>query len=228
MTLTQRIQQIQQYIHDTALACGRPPDSIQLLAVSKGRSIEQIQQALRAGLHAFGESYLQESLEKIRALSAEPITWHFIGPIQKNKTRGIAQAFSWVHSVCRIDIAQRLNEQRPDTLPPLNVCLQVNFDGEETKSGVAPEHVAALASEIIKLPRLHLRGLMMIPKPCTDENQQYHSFLRLSRLQSQLNETLMLKLDTLSMGMSDDIKPAIFAGSTLVRVGRALFSETTT
>ena len=225
MTINERINHIEQFIRHAEIIYNRDPEGVTLLAVSKGHSSDDIQEAFTAGLRDFGENYLQEALNKINTLSSLPICWHFIGPIQSNKTASIAQHFSWVHSVSRQKIAQLLNDSRPASMPPLAICLQVNFDDEETKAGLKPNEVEALASYIQTLPRLQLRGLMMIPKPQTSEASQYLSFLRLASLMDTLNKTLGLQLDTLSMGMSNDLNAAIRAGSTIVRIGTAIFGE---
>lgn len=225
MTITERIHHIRQLIHQSEIASGYQQGQVCLLAVSKGHSSHDIEQAFAAGLTDFGESYLQEALPKIQILAALPLCWHFIGPIQSNKTQGIARHFSWVHSVSRLKIAQQLNDARPEPLPPLNICLQVNLDHEDTKSGVTPEEIADLAIFASTLPRLCLRGLMLIPKQQNDEEQQFLSFLRLTHLLNQLNHELKLSMDTLSMGMSHDFQAAIRAGSTIVRIGTAIFGE---
>jgi len=196
-----------------------------LLAVSKGHSSCKIEKAYQAGLNDFGESYLQEALRKIKLIANPSIRWHFIGPIQSNKARDIAVHFNWVHSVSRIKIAQLLNTYRSADMAPLNICLQVNFDSENSKAGVLPSDVEALARAILQLPRLHLSGLMLIPKPEVDTTLQFHSFLRLKVLLQQLNQTLGIDMKTLSMGMSNDFPAAICAGSTIVRIGTALFGE---
>lgn len=190
-----------------------------LLAVSKTQPAEAIREAFDAGLRDFGENYLQEALEKQADLADLPLRWHFIGPIQSNKTKAIAEHFDWVHSVDRLKIAQRLSEQRPDALGPLNICIQVNVSGEASKSGCSPEAVAALAETIATLPRLRLRGLMTIPAPTENPVEQRQAFARLRRLK----ETLGADLDTLSMGMSQDLEAAIAEGATWVRIGTALF-----
>lgn len=225
MAINEHIKHVEHLIRKAEISYHRETGAAKLLAVSKGHSSDEIQEAFTAGLRDFGESYLQEALKKINRLSSLPICWHFIGPIQSNKTASIAQHFSWVHSVSRQKIAQLLNDTRPASMPPLAICLQVNFDDEETKAGLKPSEVEALASYIQTLPRLQLRGLMMIPKPQTSEESQYLSFLRLASLMNTLNKTLGLQLDTLSMGMSDDLKAAIRAGSTIVRIGTAIFGE---
>ena len=203
---------------------GRAPGSASLLAVSKKKPIEDVQAAYEAGQRAFGENYLQEALDKQQALSTLDIEWHFIGALQSNKTREIAEHFDWCHTVDRLKIARRLSEQRPSHLPPLNICLQVNISRQASKSGAAPEEVEALAAEIASLPGLAFRGLMAIPAPTMSLNEQRLPF----RALRELLETLRIDypdqpLDTLSMGMSDDIDAAITEGSTLVRVGTAIF-----
>ncbi|KTD24487.1 pyridoxal-5'-phosphate dependent enzyme family transporter protein [Legionella maceachernii] len=225
MTIAERIAQIQQVIATTAESCQRSPHEIELLAVSKGQPTNAIAEAVAAGICHIGENYWQEAKTKMRALTHLPICWHFIGPIQSNKTQEIAQAFSWVHSVSREKIARLLAQHRPAHLPALNVCLQVNLDEEETKSGLLPQQVHELALIAHQLPRLKLRGLMTIPKPQLGEQQQYESLLRLTNLFNQLNQELGLNLDTLSMGMTEDLVAAIRAGSTMVRIGRAIFGE---
>jgi hypothetical protein len=201
---------------------GRPADAVQLLAVSKTFGPDMVQQAFDAGQRAFGENYIQEAVEKISALAALPIEWHCIGPIQSNKTRLVAEHFQWVHTVDRLKIAQRLNEQRPQHLPPLQVCIQVNVDGGSTKSGVTPEETLALAQAVTKLPRLRLRGLMCIPEPAPDFVAACAVFTRAKALIEAINAA-GLALDTLSMGMSADVEAAIASGSTMVRVGSAIF-----
>ncbi|MEY4590703.1 MAG: pyridoxal 5-phosphate (PLP)-binding barrel domain protein [Pseudomonadota bacterium] len=221
--IAHNLTQVLNRIQVAAVSCGRKAQDITLLAVSKTQNTSSITEAHAAGQRAFGENYVQEALDKIAELNAFAIApaleWHFLGPIQSNKTQSIAQHFSWVHTVSRLNIAQRLNAARPETLPPLNVCIQVNVDGELSKSGVALSEVAALSTAILQLPRLKLRGLMTIPNP---ENPA-PAFAAVAALQHQLNQTLGLELDTLSMGMSDDLEAAIEAGATLVRVGTAIF-----
>jgi PLP dependent protein len=206
----------------------RAAGSVQLLAVSKTFGPESVLEAVQGGQLAFGENYLQEGLDKIRALSGatptpdQALEWHFIGPIQSNKTRPIAEHFDWVHTVEREKIAQRLSDQRPDSLSPLNICLQVNISGEASKSGAAPHELAALAHAVAKLPRLRLRGLMAIPEPEDDFNKQRAAFARVRELYDMLRAE-GLALDTLSMGMSGDMRAAILEGATIVRVGSAIF-----
>jgi pyridoxal phosphate enzyme (YggS family) len=207
------------------LACEkatRRPDSVTLLAVSKTRRADEVRQLSRCGQRAFGENYLQEALDKMESLSDLPLEWHFIGPIQSNKTRPIAERFDWVHSVDRLKIATRLSQQRPAGLAPLNVCLQVNISAEASKAGCTPQALPALAAAVARLPNLRLRGLMAIPQPEADPERQRAVFAQVRRLLERLQQTLPA-LDTLSMGMSADLEAAILEGSTLVRVGTALF-----
>lgn len=220
-TIAERLAQVRLRIAHAAIAAGRDPASIRLLAVSKTRPITDLEAALAAGQTAFGESYLQDALPKIAAIG-ERAEWHFIGPIQSNKTRQIAGQFNWVHSVDRLKIAQRLSEQRPPDLPPLNVCLQINTSAEISKGGVTFEDAPGLAHALALLPRLHLRGLMTIPAPTIDLTQQSRPFAQLRELLEQLNAA-GLELDTLSMGMSNDLEAAIAEGATMVRIGTAIF-----
>lgn len=225
MTLQQNIYQIKDLIKQSALLCDRNPNDILLLAVSKQKNTQEIREVYNSGISHFGESYFQEAQKKIHELQDLPLCWHFIGPIQSNKVKGIATHFSWVHSIDRIKIAQLLHEHRPENKEPLNICLQINLVAEETKSGVAPEDAVDLAKVVSKLPRLKLRGLMTIPPPQQDPQKQYELFLQLNELKHRLNHKLGLEMDTLSMGMSDDLVPAIKAGATIVRIGRAIFGE---
>ena len=206
-------------IDSAALACGRDPASIKLLAVSKTKPAAAVREAYAAGVRDVGENYLQEALAKQDELTDLALTWHFIGPIQSNKTKAIAEHFDWVHSVDRLKIAQRLSEQRPTELAPLNICLQVNVSGEDSKSGCTPAELPALAAAVATLPGLRLRGLMAIPEPSDERAVQEAAFARLRELQASLN----LGLDTLSMGMSHDLEAAISQGATWVRIGTALF-----
>lgn len=217
------LQAVKLAIVRAARAAGRSGDAVQLLAVSKTFAADAVRETYHAGQCAFGENYLQEALDKIEALRDLPLEWHFIGPIQSNKTRPIAENFAWVHSVDRLKIAERLAAQRPPSLPPLNICLQVNVSGEESKSGVAPEAVAQLARAVARLPRLRLRGLMAIPAPAMGE-QQRAPFARMCELLGDLNRQ-GLQLDTLSMGMSHDFAAAILEGATIVRIGTAIFGS---
>jgi pyridoxal phosphate enzyme (YggS family) len=203
-------------------AAGRTPDSVRLLAVSKTFPAQAVVQAHAAGQIDFGENYIQEGVEKIQALAHLPLVWHCIGPIQSNKTRLVAEHFDWVHSVDRLKIAQRLSEQRPTSRAPLQVCIQVNVDGGPTKAGVPPEQAAELAGQIASLPGLRLRGIMSIPEPAPD----FASALAVHQRSLALYESLQAEgfdLDTLSLGMSADLEAAIHAGSTMVRVGSAIF-----
>lgn len=218
-TIEEMIAKVRARIREAAQAAHRDPAAVGLLAVSKTQPAAAIRQAHTSGMTDFGENYLQEALAKQAELGDLELTWHFIGPIQSNKTRAIAEHFAWVHSVDRLKIAQRLAEQRPAHLPPLNICLQVNVSGEVSKSGCAPEELPALASAVAQLPHLRLRGLMAIPEPSDDPREQHVAFARLRQLQS----ALPFDLDTLSMGMSHDLEAAIAEGATWVRVGTALF-----
>jgi len=218
-TIAENISTLAERIHNAAQAAQRDPASVGLLAVSKTKPASDLREAHAAGLCDFGENYLQEALGKQAQLSDLPLIWHFIGPIQSNKTRAIAENFAWVHSVDRLKIAQRLSEQRPAELPPLNICIQVNVSGEASKSGCTPEDLPALAHAISALPNLRLRGLMAIPEPTEDSDEQNAAFAAVRDLQHNLN----LPLDTLSMGMSHDLEAAIAQGATWVRIGTALF-----
>ena len=200
----------------------RPADSVQLLAVSKTKPASALRAAMAAGQFAFGENYVQDARQKQQRLADSGAQWHFIGPLQSNKTKVVAQHFDWVHSVEREKIARRLSDHRDDDLPPLNVCLQVNVSGEATKSGLQPEDVPALAAAVAALPRLRLRGLMAIPAPARDFEEQRRPFRELRELREQLVQD-GLTLDTLSMGMSADLEAAIAEGSTMVRVGTDIF-----
>ncbi|STY28772.1 pyridoxal-5'-phosphate dependent enzyme family [Legionella wadsworthii] len=225
MNLYQNLNDIKQLILQTELECNRKPGSTLLLAVSKQQSVESITQLFHLGVTDFGESYFQEAHQKINALRDLPIQWHFIGPIQSNKTKGIASEFSWVHSVNRFKIAQKLSEHRSYEMTPLNICLQINLVEEETKSGIPPHQASKLAAAVSQLPNLRLRGLMTIPPPIRGIESQYQLFNQLKQLMNSVNLELGLKMDTLSMGMSDDLIPAIKAGATIVRIGRGLFGE---
>ncbi len=229
-SILDNLQAVHAQIRSAAQSATRDPARITLLAVSKTFGAEAVLEAAQAGQRAFGENYLQEAVDKITALRASHpqylLEWHFIGPIQSNKTRPIAEHFDWVHSVEREKIAQRLSDQRPEHLPPLNVCLQVNVSGEASKSGVAPDQVLSLAQAVAGMPRLKLRGLMAIPEPAADYEQQRVPF----RQMRELFDTLRaggLELDTLSMGMSADMQAAIVEGATIVRVGTAIFGKRT-
>jgi pyridoxal phosphate enzyme (YggS family) len=223
-TIAANLQAVRERIGRAAQAAGRPASGITLIAVGKTFPAEKIAEAYAAGQRVFGESYLQEAVEKVTLLSHLPLEWHFIGPIQSNKTRAIAEHFQWVHSIEREKIAARLNEARPAHLPPLDVCIQVNVSGEGSKSGVAPGAELALARAVIALPRLRLRGLMAIPEPTTDIQLQRRRFALLREIRDKL-AAAGIALDTLSMGMSDDFEAAIAEGATMVRVGTAIFGQ---
>ena len=220
--IARRLAAVIARIRDAEQRFQRREGSVTLLAVSKTHPADHIAEAARAGQQRFGENYVQEAIRKQELLSGHNLEWHFIGPIQSNKTRRIALHFAWVHSVDRLEIAQRLSNQRPRELRPLNVCLQVNICGEPTKSGLLPHELAATAEAVAELPRLRLRGLMTIPAPEADFERQRQPFARLREARDTLITRGVL-LDTLSMGMSDDIEAAIAEGSTLVRVGTAIF-----
>lgn len=220
------MQAVHAAIDQAAAMAQRDAAQISLLAVSKTVSAAVMREAYSAGQKAFGENYVQEALDKMRELRDLPLEWHFIGPIQSNKTRAIAESFSWVHSVDRLKIAERLSEQRPANFPPLNVCLQVNVSGEASKGGVAPAEAEPLAQAIAILPRLRLRGLMAIPAPADKLAVQRAAFTRMRELLMRMNSA-GLKLDTLSMGMSHDLTAAILEGATIVRVGTAIFGSRT-
>ncbi|MEX3762613.1 YggS family pyridoxal phosphate-dependent enzyme [Paraburkholderia phenoliruptrix] len=222
--LIHNLEAVQQRIAMAAHVAGRDARSIALLAVSKTFPAEDVRAAHAAGQRAFGENYVQEALTKIEALAdfRASLEWHFIGPLQSNKTRPVAEHFDWVHSVDRLKIAQRLSEQRPDALPPLNVCLQVNISGEASKSGVSVDEAMQVARDIAALPRLRLRGLMAIPEPAGGIDEQRVPHRRLRELFERLRSD-GLALDTLSMGMSSDLEAAVLEGATIVRVGTAIF-----
>ena len=223
-TIAANLQAVRERIGRAAQAAGRPAAGITLIAVSKTFPAEKIAEAYAAGQRVFGESYLQEAVEKVTRLSHLQIQWHFIGPVQSNKTRPIAEHFQWVHSVEREKIAVRLNEARPAHLPPLDVCIQVNVSGEGSKSGIAPGTELALARAVIALPRLRLRGLMAIPEPTPDIQLRRRRFALLREIRDKL-AAAGIALDTLSMGMSDDFEAAIAEGATMVRVGTAIFGQ---
>lgn len=226
MTLLQnRFQRVYDRIHQAEQACNRH-GQVQLLAVSKTKPASMVREAWHLGQKHFGESYLQEALGKIDELNElSDIHWHFIGPIQSNKTRDISNHFDWVHSIDRLKIAQRLNDQRSEELPPLNICLQVNISGEASKSGINLEELPSLVLSIASLPNLKLRGLMAIPAPETDIEKQREPFKKLAHQLNALNDEFSLSMDTLSMGMTDDLEAAIAEGSTMVRIGTALFGS---
>jgi pyridoxal phosphate enzyme (YggS family) len=225
-TIAGNLQAVEATIEVACEAAGRPRSTVQLLAVSKTFPFEAVLEAAACGQRAFGENYLQEGVDKIaavaKALPDTRLEWHFIGPIQSNKTRPIAAAFDWVHTVERLKIAQRLSEQRSPELGPLNICLQVNISGEASKSGAAPEELVELAHAVAALPNLRLRGLMAIPEPQEDPELQRVPFARLRALAQEIVKS-GIQLDTLSMGMSGDMRAAVIEGATIVRVGSAIF-----
>ncbi len=228
-TILTNLQTVKQRIQRAAQSADRSVDEIRLLAVSKSFNAHAVIEAAEAGQYAFGENYLQEALDKmtkVRHISPGlMLEWHFIGQIQSNKTRLIAQNFSWVHSVDRLKIAERLSEQRPPDFPPLNICLQVNISEEETKSGVSLTRATKIAQQIAALPRLRLRGLMAIPEQESTLEQQRIQYRQIKALYDRLNDRPDLMLDTLSMGMSADLEAAILEGTTLVRIGSAIFGK---
>jgi PLP dependent protein len=225
-SVNERLQRVKQRIHRANSSIGPGVQTVTLLAVSKTQPADAVREAFAAGQRAFGENYVQEALDKMAALSdlRPQLEWHLIGPLQSNKTRMVAEAFDWVHSVDRLKIAQRLSEQRPGNLPPLNVCLQVNISGEASKSGLAPDEVPAVARAVAALPRLRLRGLMAIPEPAGDLEAQRVPHRALKALCERLRAE-GLDLDTLSMGMSADLEAAVAEGATIVRVGTAIFGD---
>ncbi len=223
-TIQANLQVVRNRIAAACAAAGRNPASVALLAVSKTFSAEAIRAAAAAGQVAFGESYSQEALPKLAGLADMPLEWHFIGPLQSNKTRPVAEHFAWVHSVERLKIIERLSAQRPAGLPPLNVCVQVNVSGEASKNGCTPAEAPALCHAVARLPNLRLRGLMAIPEQTEKSAQAGRQFAHLRELRDGLVAE-GLTLDTLSMGMSHDLEAAIMAGATIVRVGTAIFGE---
>ena len=225
-TVADRLAQLQKRIAAAAESCDRDPTQVRLIAVSKTKPVEAILAAHQAGQRAFGENYLQEALEKIQALAELPLEWHFIGRLQSNKTRPIASHFHWVHTLADLKHARRLDAQRPEGLPPLQVCIQVNISGEASKGGIPPDELPELAAEVAKLPRLHLRGLMTMPPKGSTEQEQRRIFSTLRRLLDELRAQ-GLALDQLSMGMSGDLETAICEGATMVRIGTALFGSRT-
>lgn len=227
-TIATRYHSLLSNIREQEQRFHRQPGSVRLLAVSKTQPAARLLEACAAGAQDFGENYVQEALEKIQQLSAEKtdITWHFIGPIQSNKTRDLAAHFHWVHSVDRLKILQRLHDQRPAELPALNICIQINLSNEDTKSGVSLQEARDLCAAASQMDRLCLRGLMAIPAPCADHEQQRAAFRPLSQLFTELKQ-IYPTMDTLSMGMSDDFPAAIAEGSTMIRIGTALFGPRT-
>lgn len=225
-TISANLQAVLARIKAAALESGRNPTDISLLAVSKTRPASDVLEAVRAGQTLFGENYVQEGCDKRAEIGLPELEWHFIGPLQSNKTRRVAETFDWVHSLDRLKIAERLSEQRPTSLPPLQVCLQVNVSGENTKSGLHVDEVRSVAQQIAQLPCLKLRGLMAIPAPTDDFAVQRAAFRRLKELFEHLKQD-SLPLDTLSMGMTHDLEAAIAEGATIVRIGTAIFGERT-
>jgi len=223
-TIAENIQEVRQRIATACALARRPVESVTLLAVAKTFPVEAVRAAFDAGERSFGENYVQEALDKITALAdlRGPLQWHLIGPLQSNKTRVVAESFDWVHTVDRLKIAQRLSEQRPAGLPPLQLCLQVNISGEASKSGLAAEEVLAVARSVAALPRVRLRGLMAVPAPASDPAAQRLPHARLRELLARLQRD-GLDVDTLSMGMTADLEAAIAEGATIVRVGTAIF-----
>jgi PLP dependent protein len=221
-TIRANLQSVHERIARACVAGGRAVGEVRLLAVSKTFGPDAVREAAAAGQTAFGENYIQEAVEKIALLADLPLQWHCIGPIQSNKTRLVAQHFDWAHTVDRLKVAQRLSEQRPEGRAPLQVCIQVNIDGGPSKSGVAPADALALAREVARLPHLALRGIMTIPEPAAGFEAQQAVHLRARALFDELRAS-GLPLDTLSMGMSDDLEAAVAAGSTMVRIGTAIF-----
>lgn len=220
--LTERYSQLQTRLRHAEQHCGRPSGSVQLLAVSKTIPAEIVRHVAQLGQRAFGENYQQEATEKQAHLSDLNLCWHFIGPLQSNKSRTIAEKFSWLQSLDRLKLAQRLSDQRPEDMVPLNVCLQVNISGEQSKSGVTPDELSRLAAAITELPGLTLRGLMALPAPCDNVDQQRRVFTSVRELYQGLIDEGH-QLDTLSMGMSGDLEAAVAEGATIVRIGSALF-----
>ena len=222
--VTENLRKIRDLLDDAAVEAGRDPGSVQLLAVSKKQPVTSIREAADAGQRAFGENFVQEGVEKIRAVGRSDLTWHFIGHLQSNKTRAVAEYFDWVHTIETLRVARRLSEQRPPALGPLQVCLQVNVDAEDSKSGMSPGEVPALARAVGALPNLRLRGLMCLPAVREDFRAQRKPFATLRKLADTLRRE-GIDLDTLSMGMTGDFRAAIFEGATIVRIGTAVFGE---
>jgi hypothetical protein len=220
--VTDNLKVVKDLLHSAALEAGRDPAGVRLLAVSKKQPVEKIRELAACGQHDFGENFVQEGVAKIEALADLDLTWHFIGHLQSNKTRIVAEFFDWVHTIDKLKTARRLSQQRPDDLPPLNVCLQVNVDDEESKSGVAPAAVPELAAACAELPGLRLRGLMCLPAIRDDFEDQRRPFARLRELRDRVRQA-GVEMDTLSMGMTADYRAAIFEYATIVRIGTALF-----
>ena len=222
--IASNLQAVKARIAEAARAAGRTPESIELLAVSKTWPLACVLEAAEAGQRAFGENYVQEGTDKAIATVDRQLSWHFIGPLQSNKTRLVAEHFDWVHSIERLKIAERLSAQRPATLAPLNVCVQINVSGEASKSGCAPDEALALCQAIATLPKLQLRGLMAIPEPADDFAAQRTPLRQLREIYEYIRAA-GLPLDTLSMGMSHDLEAAVAEGATIVRIGTAIFGE---
>lgn len=221
-TIAERAARLRERIGVLEARYGRTPGAVALIGISKTHPAQRVREACAAGVTQFGESYVQEALPKIEALADLPLTWHFVGRIQANKTAAIAAAFAWVHGIDRLRIAQRLNDQRPEGLPPLQCCIEVNVSGEASKGGAAPEDLPALAAAVAALPRLRLRGLMTLPAPAQSLEEQRRPFARLASCLAGLGSRIP-GLDTLSIGMSDDMEAAIAEGATMLRIGTALF-----
>ena len=222
--IASNLQAVRARIATAAKAAGRSPETIQLLAVSKTWPLGCVLEAAAAGQRSFGENYVQEGVDKVVETAARRLEWHFIGPLQSNKTRLVAERFDWVHSIERLKVAERLSAQRPAYLPPLHVCVQVNVSGEASKSGCAPDETRMLCEAVARLPGLRLRGLMAIPEPTADYASQCIPFRQLREIYERIRAA-GLPLDTLSMGMSHDLEAAIAEGATIVRIGTAIFGE---
>ena len=222
--VTENLRKIRDLLHSAAIEANRDPAEVRLLAVSKKQSLEKIREAYAAGQRDFGENFVQEGVEKIEAMAKDDLTWHFIGHLQSNKTRVVAEYFDWGHTIDKFKTARRLSDQRPDDLPPLNLCLQVNVDDEESKSGVTPEALPELAAACRDLPNIRLRGLMCLPAIRENLDEQRIPFAVLRKLAEKLR-TGGVDTDTLSMGMTADFRAAILEGATIVRIGTALFGE---
>jgi len=222
--VTENLSLLSDLLHKSALEAGRDPTEVKLLAVSKKQPLEKIREAAAAGQRDFGENFVQEGVEKIETLASSDLTWHFIGHLQSNKTRAVAENFDWVHTIDKLKVAKRLSDQRPADRGPLNVCLQVNVDDEESKSGVKPDQLLDLAAACARLPNLRLRGLMCLPEVRDDPDAQRAPFAALREMAERLRAD-GIDTDTLSMGMTADYRAAIFEGATIVRIGTALFGE---
>ncbi len=224
--VTENLRKIRDLLAISAVEAERDPDTVKLLAVTKKQPLDKILAAASLGQRDFGENTVQEALDKVRATAASGLTWHFIGHLQSNKTRAVAENFDWVHSIDKLKVAKRLSQHRPAALPPLNACLQVNIDDEPGKSGVSIDELPGLAAACMDLPQIRLRGLMCLPKIRHEFEEQRRPFAKLRQLADALRDT-GIDTDTLSMGMSDDYRAAIFEGATIVRIGTAIFGERT-